>query len=384
MIFSNHKLLNSTLEAELSVYYRNHEYLENTKRSPIKEYFRWLFFSFIVIIRGLFVVKVQLKKVGVYGSYNTKFSILSIRQELDLLDIFGDVIDAQKFRRFYILLFVRLLRMINIFFKIRAYQDKNYLAFISELYDEMLFCWLQTLKGSSIRKIYISNDHLFYNRALIVAANEIPSIEVAYVQHGAIGRFFPHLNHFAELHMHNQFSFMRYPGWKTYAGKLHLRQVSQPSFVQVNSSGKILICLNNYREINAFSRLLDQLSEHKERIHIRCHKYIDPNKVRLLKDLHCKIETINDRPFHEAAKDANIVIGGNSTILVDAMCLGVRCIYVALAPPHDYYGFVEHGIVPEYHINDSIDVLFQSVTSFNFDQAINLLCSSGENTNENC
>ncbi|MDA7717827.1 hypothetical protein N8837_01060 [Pseudomonadales bacterium] len=134
-----------------------------------------------------------------------------------------------------------------------------------------------------------------------------------------------------------------------YLGQKRIKDKIRPQKQLKDSNDKfILICFNARFELDSLESIMElieaKIPNHK--VKIRLHKYINKEEARArFPDFN--ISTILDETLAESFSNAEWCIAGNSSILLDALVAGVTPLYFRTNEHHDYYGFVEVGLISE-------------------------------------
>ena len=356
------KYQNIKTEDELSIYYKNSLFLSSSLRNSFHEYLRWLLFSFRVVYLGG-SVKAE-KKINICSSYNQKRALKNFN-DFRCLWIFTSPVDGRAFKstfsKFFLLLFSK--RFLKILFQ-AGNKEQKYLMTVSYLFESLLEAFNASDDLDSFTEINVSNDHLFFMRALIVSC-AMKGVKINYIQHACVGRHFPNLTHFDNAYLDGPLSKKMYKAQQenniTYIGEKRFNTNTKKKDAQIK---KILFCLNSINEIKGFQKTFELVEREfpNTKIIVRLHRYI--NKKSFQKRFkHLSVHTIYEIPANDILSEASICIAGNSSVLIDAISNGCVPIYVYYFGIYDYYGLVENNIVSELKENDSIS---KKYFSFNF------------------
>ena len=349
------KLPLNFLNRELEIYSKNQEFLADMQRLPSVELLRWLIFSFKVTIgQG----RKLPKKLAVSGSVNVNRSIAQVSSHFDKsLNLFGNTRDASYVRSFYVILLKRLLPLTKNFLNYRYFNSLYYKDVVFDLFSIMYSSWMEALEFNGfdeLELVIFGNDFIFYNRAMIAAISGSRKLKgqgpnLGYIQHGEIGQNFPPLTHFDTVWLFNEFSFERYSDHQSFVGeKVYLRKRDSLPAFSIKKIEKVLVCVNHYDELDNLEIVANKFLKEFE-VRFRLHSYVK-KKVFLERFPNFDGKLVEDiylRPIDKALEDADLWLAGNSSVLLDALSQGVRCLYVHLGGSYDYYGFVEGMILPK-------------------------------------
>lgn len=364
-IFVNTEGKFSVADEQLKTYRENYLFSERVKRAPLIEYGRWLLFSSrVMLVRAAWPLP---SRLIAYSSANQLRAFQQVSMASDAQQIFTAVSDAITVQQFYQQLAAKLWRGLPRFL-MRCFTFKQtYQETVSQLYQYMVDCWDNVFKAWRPECVWVANDHLYYFRALAVAA-KIQGVPTAYVQHGNIGYAFPPLHIFDDVWLFDSFSLKRYPDVDTFRGNINYTrkeryQVQKPRIIK-----RILMCLSSTSELKNLDKVLKELAGCNFTVVIRIHKYIKRKSLNYyVKRYGVAVQSIYDVDFGRAVADCDVCLAGNSSVLAEACANNVPSAYICLSSPKDYYGFVEGGMVPECPI-ESLGGLADIIASFDYGQ----------------
>ncbi|MGD1869795.1 MAG: hypothetical protein ACFB0F_09865 [Neomegalonema sp.] len=217
--------------------------------------------------------------------------------------------------------------------------------------------------------VLLSNDHLVLPRTMVLVARH-SGVPTAYVQHASVSDVFPRLS-FDYAFLDGRTSAEVYASC---AGNhspntiLHkvpavfLSGVQRPVETEIEPDRKTIgVTVNNVDNIDAILACCDALLAANLCLVMRWHprqKSERVAKIRSWLSAHPGV-LVSDPSVSNVAEffsQSAIVLGGDSTILLEAAIAGRLPLYFRSgdALPHDYYGYVERGIVRECETTDEI------------------------------
>ena len=218
-------------------------------------------------------------------------------------------------------------------------------------------------KKIDIKEIYISSES---NPEIISAALACIHAKINYTNHGFLnsdlGIFFQDQLVLDSRPLQNRII----PYLLNQKVEFEIVKKSQAQFIKPKiDTQNILILGSLVLDINCFNKLIDDCQKHLINSHITLRPH--PNKTFAdLKYLDlCKRYkiSINSRTsLNQQLSDSTLVIAGETSAHLDALAQGVPSIYYRLDQfPHDHYGFISSGLIPEVK---SLDGLKNSIQKF--------------------
>jgi hypothetical protein len=207
---------------------------------------------------------------------------------------------------------------------------------------------------------FISNDHEPKSRGLI-QASEILEIPIFYFQHASISNLFPPLN-FTASFLYGSHSKLIYESKPLSRGEVYLvgnhkfdpfkEEIMQKE--HTNQIKKIGIAYNELDDIEKVSTLIKflvrecPLDEIVVRPHPRDNRLINNNNFEFSQTVNIKFSNSVIENSIEFLLDIDLLVAGNSSILLEAALTNVLPIYFSFGKYashlNDYYGFVSTGI----------------------------------------
>jgi len=294
-----------------------------------------------LMIKG--IKKNDLKKEWLIYQSNNNFDVLINfkNKENSILKIFKDL-------SFRYLIIYKIIYTIPLFFKLLYLRKLNlFLLFYTSLgyYEEAY----RLLKKYKPERILFANDHNPVQRAILKAANNL-KIETFYFQHAHITKYFPPLD-FSVSFLDGQAAYDIYRGIGKINGKVELiGNVKYLSFINKNDttfiSPTIGIAINQNDDLNRVKSLVSFINCNLKKYKITIRKH--PRDQRNISfNGEYSISSSKDEGSFQFIKKLNVLIAGNSSILLEASLLGVQPIYYCNnidAMDFDYYGFVRNDL----------------------------------------
>ncbi|MBF9253781.1 hypothetical protein I2I11_10790 [Pontibacter sp. 172403-2] len=247
-------------------------------------------------------------------------------------------------------------KFLPLYFQFLKHNRQSTLRFSDVLYDAVGFyeVYLRKLQKYKPAAIVFANDHNADARAMLLAAKTL-GIKTAYIQHASVSPIFPPLSFDLSL-LEGQDTLDKYKLCGPITGKVEL--VGMPKadafvpFRNHNSSIQTIgLGCNLMDDLAAIEQLLRELASSFPDLYfiLRPHPR-DKRDFTFLQNISSRISfsTGVDEPVFEYLKRLDVQISGNSGIHLEAVLLNVWSIYYNFNPQeklHDYYGFVEQGLV---------------------------------------
>lgn len=236
-------------------------------------------------------------------------------------------------------------------FLLYLYFSKHYTA---NYYDKIyryypyLEAYIKVLNEYQPQCIFIANDHHPRARSVLIAAR-IAGIKTFYFQHAAVTEVFPPLR-FDSSFLFGQYSLDIYNKIEEIEGKTFLvgDQRVLMSDLQLNRNDEVNsigVATNLLDEKHLIDELMEELIGLGVNIIFRKHPgdsrshNFDSDKV--------KYSDARKETALEFLSKTDVLIAGDSSILLEAATLNVRPIYYKLGNklPYDYYSFVKNDVV---------------------------------------
>ncbi|AFL82359.1 hypothetical protein Aeqsu_2918 [Aequorivita sublithincola DSM 14238] len=218
---------------------------------------------------------------------------------------------------------------------------------------------LKILKKSKPKYVWLSNDHSTINVAFLYAAKKL-KVKTIYLQHASVSPKFPKLT-FDYACLDGKISFEIYKNIGIAKEcQVFLTGISKMDgwiniYPNRRSISKVLICINNVDNLKIYDDLIAKINSLNILVKVREHPY---QIGSLSKNL--KFETCIENSIMESVKDADLVIGGDSSIHLEATLCNIPCVYFNTNPKvYDYYGFITNNLVVAYFnmLEEVIDYL---------------------------
>lgn len=209
----------------------------------------------------------------------------------------------------------------------------------------------ELLEGNAPECIIISNDHYPHSRALMIAAKEL-GIKCMYIQHASVSDVFPPMraSHALLYGKYSEDIYKKIPGSEgQFIAVGNHRFDAYREFIQEKrSTGRIGVAFNTLDPIPEVLKVCNKLAERfgKESIVLRAHpadqrKYTSPYQV----------SPSRQESSLEFLKGIDVLVAGNSSILLEAAAMNVYAfqLYFQPVPDYfiDYYGFIRTGVARE-------------------------------------
>lgn len=238
----------------------------------------------------------------------------------------------------------------------RAVRSRLDYYWIANAHVRIAKFWLKALK---VDKVIFSNDHIVWSRAIALAARNM-GLETIYVEHAAVSKFFPPLiwskallggkksiEAYGRMGTNTKIVCTGMPRFdrlfpdKTSAGKERTQKIT-------NAIG---IAVNQLDDLAIIKRIITSFIGVNKNIVIRTH----PRDKRILQFSEMEKQYVSfDRSANivDYFKKIEALIGGDSTILLEAALFGIPVAYCKqLGTGNDYYGFVKAGICFEFSMD---------------------------------
>jgi hypothetical protein len=211
--------------------------------------------------------------------------------------------------------------------------------------------YIEFLSRSKPAVIIISNDHHPHSRAFIMAASRL-KIPCIYIQHASVTEVFPPLRNSHALlygeYSENIYKTIGNSGCEIIKVGNHRFDGYKQLIKDKVPSGRIGVAFNTLDPIDKVLSLCDVLSKNfgTANIILRAH----PAEKRKFQT---DVEISNSKEINslDFLKTIDVLIAGNSSILLEAAAMNVHAfqIYFEKVPDYfiDYYGFIRTGVAVE-------------------------------------
>jgi hypothetical protein len=221
--------------------------------------------------------------------------------------------------------------------------------------------FLELFKNTRPDYVIVSNDHTCANRCCLAVAHYL-GIRTVYMQHASVSTIFPALRvDYAFLDGKSALETYRqcernqpdsprdvpYP-LVILSGQKKKLAASQPA---AETARYIGIALNLLDNIDAGLDLTEKLATKGREVCLRWHPGQKPEEIRKIKARAAQWDSVilsdpKQEPPGDYLARLNLVVAGNTSILLEAAVVGVFPVYYELQPPQfpDYYGFVRNGL----------------------------------------
>lgn len=286
--------------------------------------------------------------------------------------------------KFFLLHIVRLKYLIRLFV-----DEKGLLAYRGMSFFSVHF-WLiyhfTLIQSSKPKLVVLANDHNAQTRSLLVVCRHL-GVKTAYVQHAEVSDRFHSLD-FDLSFLYGQYSLDIYkrcekrrnagtapPKQRLYVLSGSMRKINVPDRENGNAKlmriGLLVKGSDLISDIIVYARHLVQYGE----VIVRPHPNVSHEAIKEKIEHVCYKKVTFSNPLTESPSDflskLNVVVSGNSTMLLEAAIAGVLPIYVdsMSAGVQDYYGFAKNNVA--FKINDTL-----SITQKDVENALNYKCDT--------
>ncbi len=209
---------------------------------------------------------------------------------------------------------------------------------------------MKMLEKNSPSMLVFANDHLFKNRALLLAGKN-NNIKTVYLQHASVSEYFPPLKYDLSL-LEGEDTLDKYRSRnKEISGTVEL--IGMPKFDDFYSFKAVR---QSIRTIGVGGNLLDDNNEVHKLLISLSKRFPDrniiyrphPRDIREI-DLPAGIMKSDSRavPEFEFLKELDFLIASHTSTHLEATLLNIESIYYEFGSPpvSDYYGYVRHGMI---------------------------------------
>jgi hypothetical protein len=276
--------------------------------------------------------------------------VSKIKSSIDLISFLKT---GLSFRKFFFLMYLAVQKKYRLRHFKMILSSYNYV----ERYTEML-------TNNKPACIFISNDHYPHSRALILAAKKL-GIKCFYIQHASVSEVFPPLRTSHAL-LYGQYSEKIYRNIKGSEGAIipvgnHRFDSYKSSIINKKSTGRVGVAFNTLDPISEVIDLCEYLAQYiaPEQIVLRAHP-ADKRKFSAKFSVSPKGESSLDY-----LKGIDILVAGNSSILLEAAAMNVHALQMYFQPVPDYfvdyYGFIRTGVATEIKARDELRSSIQTI-----------------------
>lgn len=249
---------------------------------------------------------------------------------------------------------------------IRARMDYYWVA---NAHSKVAEFWLKSI---GVKKVIFSNDHIVWSRAIALAARDI-GLETIYIEHAAVSEFFPPLV-WSKSCLGGNKSVEAYTQVGK-AGKIY--RTGMPRFDCLLSQNKsrdesdtfnaeeiVGLAVNPIDNLETVRKIVLDLLKLETRIVIRFHPR--DKRVFPLESLDTQYVTFDSSSsIADYFGKINMLIGGDSTILLEAALFGLPVGYCwQLGLGTDYYGFVHENVCFNFSMQDAIQENIEMLKQF--------------------
>ena len=220
--------------------------------------------------------------------------------------------------------------------------------------------WIRNIQP---RKIIISNQLSVYHRSLAAATYKL-GIETIFMQHASVTDNFPPLINYHTALLEGEDALDKYQ--KNGSKNLKIYLIGMPKFDyyygilnKKSTVENIGICTNGMDDIDRFEKLINKISllNDAKNIYLRPHpsdrRFEEWSKIS--KKYNIKFSNVRVVNSFDFIGKVDLVIAGDSNILLEAALMNVSCIYFdSFNSNHDWYGFKKNGLVDYFN---NIDLL---------------------------
>jgi len=247
-------------------------------------------------------------------------------------------------------------KFLTLYFQFLKHDRQSTLRFFDVMYDAVGFyeVYIRKLQKYKPTAVVFANDHNADARAMLLAAKAL-DIKTVYIQHASVSTIFPPLAFDLSL-LEGRDSLEKYKSCGPVAGRVEL--VGMPkadAFVPFRNHKSTIqtigLGINLMDELTAIEQLLRELAGSFPDLDfiLRPHPR-DKRNFTFLQNISSQISfsTGTKESVFEYLKNLDVLVSGNSGIHLEAVLLNVWSIYYNFNPLdklHDYYGFVQQGLV---------------------------------------
>lgn len=261
-------------------------------------------------------------------------------------------------------------KFLPLFFRFLSENKASTLRFADLLYDAIGFyeIYLQKLQQYRPKAVVFANDHNADARAMLLAAKKL-GIKTIYVQHSSVSTLFPPLAYDLSL-LEGQDSLDKYKLCGPVEGRVEfIGMPKADKFVPLRNRNQVVQTLGiacNLMDLTAeVQTLLVQITRDfpSLRIILRPHPR-DKRSYTFIRSISPNISLSDARQqtAFEFLQQLDMLISGNSGIHLEAVLQNVWSVYFNFNPReelHDYYGYVQHGLVEPVSSYEDLEPLLQ-------------------------
>ena len=286
--------------------------------------------------------------------------------------------------KFFILNIVRLRYLIKLFMNEKGLLIYRGMSFFSVHF--WLIYHFTLIQYSKPKLVVLANDHNAQTRSLLVVCRHL-GVKTAYVQHAEVSDRFHSLDFDLSI-LYGQYSLDIYkrcekrrnegtvpPKQRLYLLSGSLRKINIPDRKGKNDKlmhiGLLIKGTDLIEDIIAYANHLAQYGV----VIVRPHPNLRHQAIKAKIETECTQKVFFSNPFTESPSDflskLDVIISGNSTMLLEAAIAGVLPIYIdnMSAGVQDYYGFAKNNVA--FKINDTL-----SITQKDVENALNYKCDT--------
>lgn len=250
------------------------------------------------------------------------------------------------------------LKFLPVWFGLYKLQGKAAVRFFDLIFVSIGFyeAYVYHLKKHKPRCIVLTNDHNDDSRAMLFAAQAL-KIPTVYIQHATVSTAFPPLEFDLSL-LEGRDALDKYRQCGTIFGKIELIGMPKADkFLQFRNfkpkAETIGICSNLLDDYEGLKATITNLAVKFPELNFIFRPH--PNDLRDYSfiektGLQVSLSNASEESAFAFLQKTDVIIAADSSILLEAVLLNISGIYFRFGPgnfQHDYYGYVEHGLVPE-------------------------------------
>lgn len=254
-------------------------------------------------------------------------------------------------------------------------------------------CFEKYIEVSGCKKVILTNDHNLQPLGLLLAARNKNCVSY-YIQHAAVSEAFPKLlPNVALLEGQQAVATYQKIGNLSRIQKLVgiARMDGLLGYKTTNKTKDVVVgfCLKPYYSMELIKEIIDSIraSQNVSEIILRPHPGNSEEFYQTLNGLNITISNAKKERPHEFLKKTDVMVSGESSIILEAALMKVKTIYIDdKFAQYDLYGFVKNGIttpvssIPE--ITDLLNTLSYDEVEDHY-QKCQYYCSTVNTENEN-
>ncbi len=261
-------------------------------------------------------------------------------------------------------------KFLPLYFEFLKSKKQTTLRFYDVLFDAIGFyeVYLQKLRKYKPAAIVFANDHNADARAMLLAARAA-GIKTAYIQHASVSPIFPPLQFDLSL-LEGQDSLDKYKLCGPVEGRVEfIGMPKADAYVSFRNTNKQI------KTIGIGGNLMDDIAVNEDLLRKLCTDFPEVNFIlrphprdtrnfKVLAGISSRISISDSRttPTFDYLRQIDVQISANSGIHLEAVLLNVWSIFYNMNPAenlHDYYGFIESGLIEAYVDYEGLKQLLQ-------------------------